>query len=408
MTVSMPHSRSVAVSFYVGAGNRYEDDETSGLSHYLEHILFKGTRRYPTPKMVSETVESVGGVLNATTDREATVYYAKVPKAHGAAAIDLLVDMLREPLMEPAEFEKERGVILEELAATEDSPPDQAGQLLDSILFPDQPLGWDVGGTPAHVRKLTRDQAIAYMRRQYVPNNIVMSVAGDIDHATVVEQARALSEGWEAKDPGGWFAAKGRHKGPTARVKTKRTEQAHISLAVPGYSLLHPDRQALDILSTILGEGMSSRLFMELREERGLAYDVHCYVEHYQDAGVFGVGAGVDPENAVEAVGAIISELKKVRDNPVDEEELAKAKQLAAGRLELRMEDTRAVSGWVGSQELLLGRVLTPDEVLEKIRRLTLADLSRVAADLLRKEALHLAVVGPFRGATRFRPLLAF
>lgn len=406
MTVAMPHARSVAVSFYVGAGNRYEDEETSGLSHYLEHILFKGTKRYPTPKMVSETVESVGGVLNATTDREATVYYAKVPKAHAGRTIDLLVDMLREPLMEPGEFEKERGVILEELAATEDSPPDQAGQLLDAILFPDQPLGWDVGGTPGHVRKLTREQAIDYMRRQYVPNNIVMSVAGDIDHATIVEQARALTAGWEPAEPGPWFAAKRGHRGPVARVKTKRTEQAHLSLAVPGYSLVHPDRQALDILSTILGEGMSSRLFMELRERRSLCYDIHSYTSHFLDTGAFSVYAGVDPHRAPEAITAILEQLAATRAG-IPEEELRKAKELTKGRLLLRMEDTRSVSGWLGVQELLTGRVRTVDEVVECVEAVTVADLKRVAVDLFRTERLAMGIVGPFRSDKRFVPLLS-
>jgi predicted Zn-dependent peptidase len=406
MTSRMPHARSAAVSLYVGAGNRYEDETTSGLSHYLEHVLFKGTVRYPTPKLVSETIESVGGVLNAATDREATVFYAKIPKAHTASAIDLLVDMLRAPLMEPAEFEKERGVILEELAATQDSPPDQASQLLDSILFPDQPLGWDIGGTPESVAALTRQQALDYMAQQYVPNNVVMSVAGDVDHERVVEQVSELAADWTRAAPSKWHPHSNGHRGPVVRVKSKKTEQAHLSMAVPGYHLLHPDRQALDILSTILGEGMSSRLFMEIREVRGLAYDVHSYIEHYHDTGVFGVGAGTDPNNAAETVSAILEELARIRDHPVDDDELAKAKRLAAGRLELRMEDTRAVSGWVGSQEILINRVLTPDEVLARIQRLTPGDLSRVAADLLRRDALHLAVVGPYRGAAKFAPLL--
>lgn len=407
LTTTMPHARSVAVSFYVGAGNRYEEEATSGLSHCLEHILFKGTGRYPTAKRVSETIEGVGGVLNASTDREATVYYAKVPRAHTARAIDLLIDMLRDPLMDQVEFEKERKVILEELAMTEDSPAEQVGQVIDAILFPDQPLGWDVGGTPESVSALTREQAFSYLHRQYVPNNIVLSVAGDIEHEAVVDQVQTLTADWRPGEPAPWYPARNGHKGPVVRIRSKQTEQAHLSLAVPGYQLDHPDRQALDLLNVLLGEGMSSRLFTEIREERGLAYDVHSYVGHFHDTGIFGVYAGVDPPNAVETARAIIEQLALVRDTPVPGDEVQQARDLAKGRLELRMEDTRSVSGWVGGQELLLGRVLTPEDVVEAIDKVTTEDLSRVAADLLRTETLHLAVVGPYRSARRFLSLLS-
>ncbi len=403
----MPHARSVSASFYVGAGNRYEDEESAGLSHYLEHILFKGTRRYPTAKRVSETIEGVGGILNAATDREATVYFAKVPKAHLRIAVDLLTDMLRAPLMEPVEFEKERGVILEELAMTEDSPPEQAARLLEAILFPDQPLGWDIGGTPENVMKLTRDQAIAYMARQYVPNNVVFAAAGDLQHEAVVEQLNDLTADWPAGDPIAWYPAAEGHAGPVVGIKTKSTEQAHISMAMPGYSLHDPRRHALDLLCTLLGEGMSSRLFTEIREVRGLAYDVHSYVEHYLDAGAFGVQAGVDPKNAVEAIRAIVGELAKVRDEAIPEAELEMAKELARGRLELRMEDTRSVSGWIGGQELLLDRVMTPEEIVGYLTAVTTADLATVAGDLVRRDRLHLAIVGPYRGGRKFEALLA-
>lgn len=405
LTEPMPHTRSVTISFYVGAGSRYETAEIAGLSHFLEHMLFKGTQRRPTAQLISEAVDGVGGVLNGGTDRELTVYYVKVAKPHFSLALDILADMLRRPLMEAAEIEKERKVVIEELAAVGDSPAQQADVLLDAVMWPDQPLGWDVAGTDDSVNGLTREAVLDYFGRQYVPNNLVISVAGAVEPDEVAAAVAGEADGWRPGEPATWFPERDGQDTPRLKVQYKRTEQAHISLAVRGVPNVDPDRYAVDLLSAILGEGMSSRLFTELRENRGLCYDVHSYTSHYQDTGAFSVYAGVEPTKAVEAVSAILEQLAMTKDG-IPEAELHKAKELTKGRLLLRMEDTRSVSSWLGVQELLTGRVRSVDEVVGCVEAVTVDDLQRIARRIFRSEALNLAIVGPYRSEKRFASLL--
>ena len=406
LTAPMPQTRSVSVSIYIGAGSRYETQEQCGLSHFVEHLCFKGTERLPTAQAISEVIDSVGGIINAATDRELTVFYCKVARPHFELALDVLADLVRRPLFAPDELEKERRVVMEELAMIADFPSQQVEVLLDETVWPDQPLGRDVAGTEATVKALSRETALDYFRRQYVPNNAVVSVAGAVDPQEVAGRiACALSE-WCPGAPGGWFPAVDSQHEPRVAIKYKATEQAHLSLAVRGLPLQHPDRYALSLLSVILGEGMSSRLVQELRERRGLCYDVHSYLSFFQDTGAFAVYAGVDPSRARETLGALVMELARLRDDGVSDEELARAKELAKGRLLLRMEDTRSVSDWLGGQELLMGQVRTVDEVTEKIDALTGDDLRRVARQLVVSNQLNLAAVGPFRSGRRFLSLL--
>ncbi len=405
ITAPMPHTRSVSVSAYVGAGSRYERPVEAGISHFVEHLCFKGTEKRPTPRQISEVIDGVGGILNAGTDRELTVYYCKVARPHLELALDVLVEMMRSPLFAPEEMEKERKVVLEELAMVADSPSQQVDILIDEVLWPDQQLGWDVAGNAESVAGITREMALDYLHRQYVPNNTVISVAGNVSHEEVEALIEEALGDWERGVPHGWFPAVNGRSGPRSAIRFKKTEQAHLSLAVRGLSSQHPDRYALDLLSVVLGEGMSSRLFMELRERRGLCYDVHSYVSHFLDAGSFAIYAGVDPANAHETVRALLAELVRLREG-IPEEELTKAKELSKGRLLLRMEDTRGVSGWLGGQEMLTGRVRTADEVVDILDGLTADHLTRVAEELLVTDQLNLAVVGPFKSEQRFAALL--
>ncbi len=406
LSAPMPGTRSVSVSVYVGAGSRYETDAEAGISHLLEHLVFKGTEKRPEPQEISELIEGVGGVLNAATDRELTVYYAKVARPHFERAADVLTDMMRHPKIAAEEIEKERKVVIEELASIEDSPAQLVDVLLDATMWPDQPLGRDVAGTEASVNAITRESTMSYMGRQYVPNNIVVAVAGAIDHDEVVQFVDGALGTWKGGEPSAWFPATNGQKAPRVAVQYKRTEQAHIEIAVHALSNQDPDRFALDMVSVILGEGMSSRLFMELRERRALCYDVHSYASHYLDTGAFAVYAGVDPAKAVEATQALLEELSKIRADGVTEEELNKAKELSKGRLLLRMEDTRNVSGWLGGQEMLNGVVKSPDEIVALFDAVTLDDVKRVAKRLLDESKLTMAIVGPFKSDRRFAPLL--
>ena len=405
LTAPMPHTHSVSLSLYVGTGSRYERDEEAGVSHFLEHLLFKGTERWPTAKDVAETVDGVGGLMNGGTDREYTVYYIKVAQPHLQIALDVLIELVRRPLLDAAEMEKERLVILEELAMVADSPPQLVDLLLDSIVFPADPLGRDVAGTPESVSAISRDMVIKYLGAQYVPNNVVFSVAGNVAHDAIVGAIGEAIGDWRAGAPSSWAPASS-PDGLRCAVKYKTTEQAHVSLALPGIPLNHPDRHALSFLSVVLGEGMSSRLFMELREKRGLVYDVHTYVAHFLDTGTFNVYTGVDPKKAQEAVAVIIEELERLRADGVSESELTKARELSKGRLLLRMEDTRNVGGWIGAQELLLGTVRSVEEAVAEMEAVTLADMGRVAREIIDPAKLYLAVVGPYRSDKRFSGLL--
>ena len=404
----MPSTHSVSLSIYVGAGSRYETDAQAGLSHFVEHLCFKGTERRQTPREISEVIDSVGGIINAATDRELTVYYCKVPRQHFELALDVLTDLVRHPLFALDEFEKERQVILEELAMIADSPPQQVDVLLDETVWPDQPLGRDVAGSEASVRALTRDMALDYLRQQYVPNNVVVSIAGAIGHGEAVESVDSVMGDWSSGEPATWLPALDGQVAPRVAVKYKATQQAHMSLAVRGLPLQHPDRYALNMLSAVLGEGMSSRLVQELRERRSLCYDVHSYVSYFQDTGAFAVYTGVDPGRVDEALSALLGELARVRDGGVTSEELSRARELVKGRLLLRMEDSRAVSDWLGGQELLTGKVRTVEEVIAQIDAVTEEDVRRIARRLLITEQLNLAVVGPFRSERRFLSLLKF
>ncbi len=407
LTAPMPHTYSVSVSLYVGAGSRYERDEQAGVSHFLEHMLFKGTEKRPTAKEIAEVIDGVGGMMNGGTDREYTVYSIKVARAHLHLALDVLFDLVRRPLVAPAEIEKERQVVLEELAMVADSPAQLADLLLDAILWPDQPLGRDVAGTPESVAHISRQMALDYLQRQYVANNTIVALAGNLAHQEVVDAVWAASGGgdWPAGTPSSWFPASD-GRGPRCAVRYKSTEQAHVCLALRGLPLGHPDRYALSFLSIILGEGMSSRLFLELREKRGLAYDIQSYVSHFLDTGAFSVYTGVDPKNAPQALQVVLAELARLRQDGPSSEELTKARELSKGRLLLRMEDTRNVSGWIGGQELLLGTVRSAEQAVAEMEAVTLEDLQRLARELIVAEQLHLAVVGPYRSDKRFAPLL--
>jgi predicted Zn-dependent peptidase len=304
--------------------------------------------------------------------------------------------MICAPVMDPAELEKERHVILEELASVEDSPGELAGILIDETVWPRQPLGRNVGGTPQSVEALSPAEVTAYFQRQYVPSNIVLAVAGNVDADRIFEVSERYLAGLPAAEPGPWFPVQPEAVDGRVALREKKTEQAHVCVAYPTVHLDHPDRFAVDLLSTLLGEGMSSRLFLDLREERALVYDVHSYPSEYRDAGSFTVYAGCDPENVVETAEAVLDQVDRVAREGIPSAELQKARAMARGRLQLRMEDTRAVAGWWGSQLLLLEQPLSVDEAVARIDAITADDLVRVAGQMLVRSRARLAVVGPF------------
>ncbi len=409
VTTSLPYAPSISVVVFIGAGSRYETSETSGIFHFIEHICFKGTQRRPTPQEISEAIEGVGGVLNGGTDKEITVYWTKVAKLHFEVAVDVLQDMVLHSRFEPAEVEKERNVIVEEISMSMDAPQQRVDLLIDEVVWPDQALGRDVAGSKDVVRSVPREALLAHLNRQYVPNNAVIAIAGAVEHEQAVSLVSKAFGGWQ---PGGplltWQRALDGQAAPRVLVETRKTEQTQLALAVRGLSMFDPDRYVLDLLNVVLGEGMSSRLFIEIREKRCLAYDIHSYVTHLLDTGTLNIGAGVDPKHLEPALRASMEEMRRLKNELVPPAEVTKAKEFTKGRMLLRMEDSRSVAGWLAAQELLLGRIMTVEEVLAIVDRVTAEDIQRVARRVFIDSNVNLAVVGPAPSEEKLKKLLHF
>ncbi len=407
VTESMPHTRSVALGFLIGTGSRYETDKQAGISHFIEHMCFKGTKKRPTSADVCTVIEGVGGMLNAGTDKELTIYWCKVAKPHFTAALDVMADILTGSLFDSAEIEKERQVIIEEIHMSNDSPSQRASMLIDELMWPGHPLGRDIAGSKESVAAITRDMMLDYLTRYYRPDNAVLAIAGDIQHEEMIEAANHVVSEWKGKRPSSSYTP---YRGKITRrvhIEKRDTEQTQLCLALPGLSIVHPDRFKLDLLNVILGEGMTSRLFAEIRDKLGLAYSIQSYAEHFLDTGAMSISAGVDAKNLTVAIKAILAELARLKE-PIPEVELSKAKELFKGRILLRMEDSRSVSGWLGGQEILTGRILTVDEVIETIEAITTAELQQLAKKLLMAEQMRLAVVGPISPDEPLEDLLKF
>ena len=407
LTSTMAHTQSVSMVICVGAGSRYESDQLAGVSHFIEHLPFKGTDSWPTARKVSEAIEGVGGVMNASTDREMTVFWCKVARPHYKIAFAVLMDMLLHPILDPEDVEKEREVIQEELRMTYDQPSYLVDLLIDEAMWPDQAMGRDVGGTPESVADIQQKDIREYMYQQYNPANTVVAVAGNVTHDEVVDMLAETTRDWMPREPLPWEPATDGVEGPVVRVERRRSDQSHLCLGVPGLSLEHPDRYAFNLMNTILGDGMSSRLFLTLREEQGLAYDVHSSTSNFRDTGALVVYCGVEPQKTNDAVKTIVQEFKGMHEEP-SQQELNKAREYSKGRLLLRMEDTRAVASWLGAQELLQGSVRTPDEVVDLLDAVSSSDVARVARDFLDDEKIRLAVVGPRGGVKALTGMLRF
>ncbi|MBU18092.1 MAG: peptidase M16 [Chloroflexi bacterium] len=407
LTSTMAHTQSISMVICVGAGSRYESDELAGVSHFIEHLPFKGTESWPTARAVSEAIEGVGGVMNASTDREMTVFWCKVARLHYKTAFAVLMDMVLNSRLDPEEVEKEREVIQEELRMTYDQPSYRVDLLIDEAMWPDQAMGRDVGGTLETVADIQQKDIREYMHQQYNPANTVVAVAGNVTHEEVVGMLAETTRDWKPLESLDWELATDNVEGPLVKVERRHSDQTHLCLGVPGLSLTHPDRYAFNLMNTILGDGMSSRLFLNLREEQGLAYDVHSSSSNYRDTGALVVYCGVEPSKTNDAVKTIVKEFQGMHQAP-SEQELNKAREYSKGRLLLRMEDTRAVASWLGAQELLQDCVRTPEEVVESLDAVTPADIARVAKNFLNDDKMRLAVVGPRGGVKALTGMLRF
>ncbi len=391
----VPYVRSVSIGVWVGAGSRYELAEQAGISHLIEHLLFKGTERR-SAKDIAETMDSVGGQLNAFTAKETTCYYARVLDQHLNLAVDLLSDMVFHSVIDPNELDKEKGVIIEEIKMYEDAPDELVHDLFAQAIWPQHPLGRSIVGTAPVIKSLTRDNIIDYFQAHYSPERIVLSAAGNLKLESLIEVLETAFGGISPVT-GARRAASGEEPPvvlPSRCVRTKDIEQVHICLGNVGVPQDHEDMYPLYILNNCLGGGPSSRLFQEIRECRGLAYSVYSYLSSYKDSGVFAVYAGMSPDQTAQVVEITLDQLREIKERGLSEGEVRRSKEQMKGQLVLSMESISNRMSRLGRSELTLGRVLSPDQVIAKIDAVTPQDLARVAERILSRP-LTLSAVGP-------------
>lgn len=401
----MEQVKSVTVLVLVEAGSRYENKKDNGISHFLEHMMFKGTTKRPSKMHIATLLDSIGGVFNAFTSKEYTGFYVKAAAEHQELIMDILSDITLHSLYQEEEVERERGVIIEEINGDEDDPLGRSFQILEKIMFTPSPLSFRVAGEKENIAGISREEIAAYAGRMYHGNSMVLTIAG-----ALAPESLSMADRYFGKVTGGkenQFAAfRGEQKEPRVLVYFKQTDQAHFCLGLPGLSLDDPDRYAASVLSTILGETMSSRLFMEVREKRGLAYAVGSGSEEYRDTGVLLTYASVKLEKTEEAILVILEQLRELRENMVGDEELQRAKDNASGKMILALEDSFKVARFNGAQELLERTLETPEEILAKIKAVTREDIKSTAKRIITDQKLNLALVGPFKDEEKFAKLL--
>ncbi len=408
VTTPIPTAQSASVNVFVGVGSRAEEQRVNGVSHFMEHMLFKGTKRRPNATIIAGQIEGAGGVLNAYTTKELTCYWNQVPYEMLSLAMDVVADMVQNSLLEQVEVERERTVVQQEIRRTHDQPGAWVGELLSKAVYGDQPIGWSIAGTPEIVDGITRQDMREHLDTWYVTNNMVLSVAGNVTH----EQVLALAEKcWGKAEPREVPCVP-----PAApelgaeRLQFDRRDlaQANLAIGMRGIRREDPDRFALTILTNVLGRGMSSRLFREVREKRGLAYSVGASTARYMDTGAFSVSAGVSPENAVKAVRVIMAELRKLIEKPVGKAELSKARDYAAGSFRLGLESSMALAQRAGENLLMVRKIEPVQTIVDGLRSVTAEDVQRVAARIFREDNLALAAVGPELNLARLEAALRF
>lgn len=409
ITSSIPTSESATITVWVRVGSRFENPKIAGISHFLEHIVFKGSKKYPTAKDIAETVDALGGEFNAATSKEWTNFYIKVRKDNLESAFDVLADMVLYPLLRPADIEREKGVIIEEIAMYDDTPMFKIGDVFENLIFANTNLEKDISGSKETVRQITQDDFKRYIKMHYVSNNIVISVAGGIDENKVIalaqryfdripKQAKALEE--LGKTP--------KQAQPKVLLKSKENEQAHLIIGFLAGKRGNEKRFIEAVLASILGGGMSSRLFTEIREKRGLAYSVRTSIEKYIDTGDLSTYAGIKTDKIDEAVKVMLDQYYGLASGayPVTPKELAKAKEFIKGHIALSLEDSREINNFYGENELMLGKVETLEEVYKGIDKVTVGDIVELARQTFIPEKLNLAIIGPYKNPSRFERLI--
>ncbi|MFZ3073775.1 MAG: pitrilysin family protein [Minisyncoccales bacterium] len=406
ITVNSANTDTVTVLMLVGTGSKYETKEISGISHFLEHLQFKGTKKRLTEMAIFSEIDGLGGVANAFTSQEMTGYYAKVQSKKFEAAFDLVADIFLNSTLPAPEIEKERGTIIEELKMFYDHPMRYIWTVWGGVLYGDQPAGWDIAGTKETVNRITRGQLISYRNLNYAAQNTIICVSGNFDEGQAGRLAKQYFGDFAAKIPVKKSAVIEQQEAPRVLIYKKDTNQTQIALGARAFGYSYPKRYALELLETVLGGMFSSRLMEEVRIKRGLAYDVHTELAMDPDAGSLAATANLDSSRLDEGIKVILGEFKKIRDKEISPAELQKAKDNYIGKSSIILESSHSKGIFYAEQELLESKVLEPEEIYEKIKNVTIQDIQEAANEIFKPEKLNLAVIGPYDGKSRFEGLL--
>jgi len=406
ITVPQKNAQAVTALVLVGTGSKYETKKNNGISHFLEHMYFKGTKKRPTPLTVIEPLDKVGAIYNAFTSEEYTGYFAKVKSSHSDLALGWISDIYLNSLLPSKEIEKERGVIIEEINMYLDMPMLYVGELWKKLLYGDQPAGWEVVGTKENVASITRRQILNYMRSQYVSANTIICLAGKFSEVAIINKVRKYFSKIHTTNFKTKIPVVEKQNKPQVLLYSKKTDQAHLALGIRGYNLSHPKRFAQEVLGVILGGMMSSRLFVEIRQKLGMAYYIKTNTYSDPDTGYLVTQAGIDNKNVERAISIILREYRKISRKRVPAKELKKAKEYIKGKTALELESSDAQAAFYAGQEILENRILTPEEIYKKIDKVSINDILKIAEDVFRPKKLNLALIGPFKDKNKFQKLL--
>lgn len=406
IAIPMKNTQAVTVLVLVGTGSKYEKKELNGISHFLEHMYFKGTKKRPSTLAIAETLDEVGGIYNAFTGDEYTGYFAKVDSIHFETALDWVSDIFLNSLIPEEEVKKEKGVIIEEINMYQDHPMSYVQVLWSKLLYGDQPAGWPIAGEKESVAKIERMDLVNYMKGQYVAENTIVCVAGNIKRKLTIEKIKKYFSKIETTQSKNKVAVIEKQSKPGLLINHRQTDQTHLCLGVRGYNIFHSQKYVLELLGIILGGMMSSRLFEEIRTKLGIAYYIHTAVSADTDCGYLVTQAGIDNKNIEKAISTIIGEYKKISEIKVPIKELKKAKDCIKGKTILELESSDAQTSFYGLQELLENKILTTEEIFRKIDKVSQNDILKVAKDIFQPKKLNLALIGPFEEKETFKKLL--
>lgn len=404
--VPQPDSLTATVLVLVEAGSKYETKKINGVSHFLEHLCFKGTKKRPTSFDITSELESLGAVSNAFTGHEATGYFAKVRKDKISEALDIIADLYVNPVFNAQEIEKEKGVVIEELNMYEDMPMRKVGDLFTELLYGNQPAGWDIGGTKEVIRSLSRKDIIDYRQQHYVAQATAVVVAGSFNEKNILADIKKMFDNIPATKKFPKIKTIEKQSTPEVLLKHKKSDQTHIILGFRSFDMFDDRRFALEVLGDILGGGMSSRLFQRVREQMGAAYYVRAGADFFTDHGFFAVSAGLDNKRAKDVIKTILEELKKISSKKVSSEELKRAKNHLTGTMMIGLESSDDLAGFYGNQELFREAIRTPEEIVKKIEAVTAGDILKTAKDIMKSKCLNLAIIGPDKDRKEFELIL--